>query len=40
LLRMLQGYTNIVRSVAFSPDGHILASSSDDKTINIWERNK
>jgi WD40 repeat protein len=32
----LAGHTEIVRGIAFSPDGTRLASSSDDYTIRIW----
>ncbi|MBD2065985.1 tetratricopeptide repeat protein [Leptolyngbya sp. FACHB-671] len=30
------GHSDLVRSVAISPDGQILASSSVDKTIKLW----
>src|SRR2546422_2385083 len=33
----LRGHTNWVRTVAFSPDGHTLATGSDDQTIRLWE---
>lgn len=36
-LQILQGHTDRVISIAFSPDGTILASGSDDKTIKIWQ---
>ncbi|MEG4035402.1 AAA-like domain-containing protein, partial [Microcoleus sp. S36b_A4] len=32
----LEGHSNSVRSIAFSPDGKILASVSDDNTIKLW----
>src|SRR6516162_4943192 len=33
----LKGHTEVVTSVAYSPDGKTLASGSRDKTIKLWE---
>ncbi|MFF0578557.1 WD40 repeat domain-containing protein [Streptosporangium saharense] len=33
----LDGHVAPVRGCAFSPDGTLLASTSDDRTIRIWD---
>lgn len=39
LLHTLEGHTQVVQSVAFSPDGQTLASGSSDGTIKLWRVN-
>ena len=37
IVRTLVGHTDIVFSVAFTPDGKHLITGSRDKTVRIWE---
>lgn len=36
IMRTLEGHTEGISDIAWSNDGHYIASASDDKTIRIW----
>lgn len=37
LVRTLRGHTGYIGRIAWSPNGHILASPSKDRTIRLWD---
>ncbi len=38
VVNTLNGHTDWVWSVCFSPDGKFIASGSDDRTVKIWNK--
>ncbi|HEY0323717.1 MAG TPA: hypothetical protein VGC66_22380, partial [Pyrinomonadaceae bacterium] len=37
LARTLEGHASVVSSIAFDPEGEMLASGGGDNTVRLWE---
>lgn len=38
LTTSFRGHTSAIKAIAFAPDGHFVATASDDLTIKLWNR--
>jgi WD40 repeat protein/transcriptional regulator with XRE-family HTH domain len=36
-IRTLRGHTSLIKAIAYSPDGHLIASATEEQIIHLWD---